>query len=254
VLANRVAVGPVAPRQILVDDDDGKRSVLIRIGEGAALQERNAHGFEVVEVDRVGDGADGLRFPVLLLSLNEDAPRRARPEWHVRGPADCRDSRRSRNAVRDVATEVFEADGIVAHLFGIDHEDDEVLIVEARIDGIGALHGAKEERGCNQRDQGERHLSGEQGFLESRAAACESGNMGFFLKAGNQAGLRSAQRGHDTEDEPGGEGEEQGEEEHGAIEFGIDEIARHLGRPEGPSIVNTASVGGLLAFPTAAHT
>jgi hypothetical protein len=58
--------------------------------------------------------------------------------------------------------------------------------------------------------------------------------MGFLLEAVNQAGLRSAQRGHDTEDEPGGEGEEQGEEEHGAIEFRIDEIARHFGRPEGP--------------------
>ena len=75
VLANRVAVGPVAPRKILVDDDDGKRSVLIRIGQGAALQERNAHGFKVADVDRVGDGADGLRLPFLLLSLNEDAAR-----------------------------------------------------------------------------------------------------------------------------------------------------------------------------------
>ena len=35
----------------------------------------------------------------------------AGPEWHVRGPADCRDSGKSRNAVHDVATEVFKADG-----------------------------------------------------------------------------------------------------------------------------------------------
>src|ERR1700759_4775578 len=134
---------PVSTRQIFVDYKDGRRSLLVRRGECSSLKKRNLHGLEVVHINRVGDGADG--FGLALLSLNADAARSARPEPQIGGPGGGLNAGDSRDAVLDLAMKGLEPHHVAILLLRIHHENGEVLVIEAWIDVVGALDGAKKE-------------------------------------------------------------------------------------------------------------
>ena len=82
---------------------------------------------------------------------------------------------------------ILETRCVEADLFRIHHEDGDVSVVEAGVDVVGTLHRSEKERGCNQRNQRESDLSGDESFLESCAAAAESRDVSFFLQAIDQA-------------------------------------------------------------------
>src|ERR1700761_1983383 len=161
-------------------------------------EKRNLHGLEVVHINRVGDGADG--FGLALLSLNEDAARSARPEPQIGGPGGGLNAGDSRDAVLDLAIKGLEPHHVAIVLLRIHHENGEVLVIEAGINVVSALDGAKNERGGDQRYQRKRDLTGEQRLLKACAVARWSRDMGLLLEALDQACLGGSQGGHNAED------------------------------------------------------
>ena len=212
----------------------GSDPLLVRCGECSSLQKRDLHGLEVVHINRVGHGADGFGLALLLLSLNEDAARSARPERQIGRPGDGLNTGDSRDAILDLAMKGLEPHHVVVLLLRIHHENGEVLVIEAGIDVVGALDGAKKERGGDERYQRKRDLRGEQRLLKACAAAGWSRDMGFLLEALDQACPGGSQCGHNAEDEACGERQKEGKQKDGAVKFGIGKIAGNLRRAERP--------------------
>jgi hypothetical protein len=109
----------------------GSDSLLVRSGECASLKKRDLHGLEVVHIKRVGHGADGFGLALLLLGLNEDAARSARPERQIGRPCDSLNPGNSRDSILDLAMKGLEPHHVVILLLRIHHENGEVLVIEA---------------------------------------------------------------------------------------------------------------------------
>ena len=175
-------IWPILGGHGLVDDGHGRRNVAIVLRKVPAFQKRDAHRGKIVEVHRVYDGRDGFGFLARLLPFDHDARLFASPQRQVRRPGNRPDAGNPANAVKHLFVKLLRTHAIVPGLPGIEHEQRQMLRLEAGIDDILSLDASQEEAGDHQQNKGNRHLPGQQHVCQADPTAAPSSGARFLLQ------------------------------------------------------------------------
>jgi hypothetical protein len=140
--SDRVSVGPIVARHLLVHDGNGRRVLSIEIAERTPPANCHAGRFEVAAIDGVNDRRNRVRARSFLPPFHLDPRHLSRPERHVGGPRGGFDASNPGHALASLLVERLRLRLRVPRLPRAGHEDREVRALEARVDIVGSLNTA----------------------------------------------------------------------------------------------------------------
>lgn len=114
---------------------------------------------------------------------------------------------------------------------GRQEERHQALRAEAEVETSELAEAAHQEPGGDQQDQRQRHLSDDQAPLQARGAAPGRARAVSFVQAGGEVVTGRAQRGSQTEEQPGAQRCGEGEAEHAQVDRHLVDAGR-AGRRE----------------------
>ena len=209
LLADRIFLGEELLGQRFVDEGDTRRSGRVLIGEFAAAQDGDSEQLVVV-----GRGAHPSRLPADPWT---DRPAVHDGERETELTLDGEAAGKGRffdagNGVEPLSAVVrelghsgrlFEARAGQRHLHG-----DDVVGVEAGIDGVQGDEGADQQRGTNEQDDGQRDFADDQWGTDVPVADAGAGAVAAVLERGVQIGARHAERRKQSEQDSGEPGKQ----------------------------------------------
>ena len=178
--ADRVAIGPEAARQSLVDDDRRRGRQGVALIEVPAANEGRAHGFEVAGRDKAAQAADGRLAWLWNISLGEEeAGLRVASEGNDGRRAGGGDARKLPNRLeRPIQERARGVIGRVARVRQGDGSGDHVLHCEPRVHGEEIAKADPQQRGAHEQHERACHLRNDQrsprhpNGAPSRSAPC----------------------------------------------------------------------------------
>ena len=136
----------------VVNDCDGGGNVAIVLGEVAAFKQRYPEGGEIIEVNGIHYGGDGVQFRQLFAAFDNNADLLASPQRQIGGVGDGDNAGHASDALARGFIKLLGARAVVAGLTGIEHEKREVSGLESGIDGVLLLDAAEEETSNHEQD------------------------------------------------------------------------------------------------------
>src|SRR5262249_34121164 len=152
VPADRIAVGPVAPRKALVDDRDLRRNVVVvaRL-KGAPSEKRDAHRLEVARANRADAGPPGALVRRLLTVVERETPGLELGQVGKRGSQGRpRPAGQSLEPFQELARESAHLAGLGEGPRNVYPRRQDCARVEPRIDPRHAGEGLHEEAGTHE--------------------------------------------------------------------------------------------------------
>src|SRR5262245_28004510 len=201
--AERVFAGKVKPREFVTDQDDFRIVAHIRLGEAAALSQRDAHGSEVVVIDvayisvRVLPGSrfrSSLDFELKVGGLSG--------QGKLRDQSDSLDARQGGYALLQLIEKLPLLLRLAIWIRHIDSRRQQIFLVEAAADLLQTDETVDEQTRANQQRHRERHFTDDQKVqraMGSRSTACA---FAAFLERLRQIQAGRLQRRRKPEKQP----------------------------------------------------
>ncbi len=227
VFAKGVAIGPEAVGGKTVDDYSGPTGSLGG-AEGAATQQGDPHGLEIVRIDDIGAAEDEIPLVGgVCAGAPYCAPGGSHTEGHGGGERGGLHAGQGFEAREQRAIGFAAARLIVAGEAGVEFDHDGVGDAESGSDGGGAQGAAREQAGRGQQGEREANLAHDEKVAAGEETPSAAAAALAILEVCNQVGTRQIPGGHEAEEQGAEQAEGEGGGQDAQVGRGaVDEIER----------------------------